>query len=55
MVIVDVGLANILEVTPTLEMEIRKAQPADIELQKRVKSPVVGQTPDFSKDKLGTL
>ena len=35
LVIVDAGLANILEVTPTLEMEIRKAQPADANLQRR--------------------
>ena len=42
LVIVDVGLANILEVTLTLEEEIRKAQPADIKLQKRAKSPMVG-------------
>ena len=32
LVIVDAGLANILEVTPTLEMEIRKAQPGDADL-----------------------
>ena len=55
LVIVDVGLANILVVTPTLEEEIRKAQPADIKLQKHAKSPMVEQTPDFSKDKFGTL
>ena len=42
LVIVDAGLANILEVTPTLEEEIRKAQPADIKLQKHAKSPMVG-------------
>ena len=40
LVIVDAGLANILEVTPTLEVEIRKAQPADIKLQKCDKSPI---------------
>ena len=55
LVIVNAGLANVLEVTPTLEEEIRKAQLADIKLQKRVKSPMAGQTPDFSKHKLGTL
>ena len=54
-VIVDVGLANILEVTPTLEEEIRKAQPADTNLQKHAKGHMVEQTSDFSKDKLGTL
>ena len=37
LVIVDAGLANILEVTPTLEMEIRKAQPADAKLQRCAK------------------
>ena len=31
LVIVDAGLANILEIAPTLEEEIRKAQPADTE------------------------
>ena len=36
LVIVDAGLTNILEVTPTLEMEIRKAQPGDANLQRRV-------------------
>ena len=35
LVIVDAGLANILEVAPTLEAEIRKAQLADAELQRR--------------------
>ena len=33
LVIVDDGLANILEVAPTLEEEIRKAQPTDTVLQ----------------------
>ena len=55
MVIVDAGLANILEVTPTLEVEIRKAQPADAELQIRANGQMAEQTPDFSKDKFGTL
>ena len=55
LVIVDAGLANILEVTRTLEEEIRKAQPADIDLQKRAKHMVAGQTSDFSKDQFGTL
>ena len=50
LVIVDAGLTNILEVTPTLEMEIRKAQPDDAKLQKHAR-----QLPDFSKDKFGTL
>ena len=54
LVIVDAGLANTLEVTPTLEEEIRKAQTADIKLQKRAKGPMAGQTPNFSKDKFGT-
>ena len=55
LVIVDAGLANILEVTPTLEEEIRKAQPAVIKLQRRAKSLMAGQTPDFSKDKFSTV
>ena len=50
LVIVDAGLTNILEVTPTLEMEIRKAQPDDAELQKHAR-----QLPDFFKDNFGTL
>ena len=40
LVIVDVSLGNILEVAPTLEEEIRKAQPADTVLQKRAKNMV---------------
>ena len=44
LVIVEAGLANILTVTPTLEEEIRKAQPGDVNLQKCIKSS------DFSKD-----
>ena len=55
LVIVDAGLANILEVTRTLEVEIRKAQPADAELQRRAKGQMAEQTPDFSKEKFGTL
>ena len=55
LVIVDASLANILEVAPTLEEEIRKAQPADTVLQKRAKNMVAGQTSDFSKDQFGTL
>ena len=55
LVIVDAGLAKILEVAPTLEEEICKAQPADIKLQKCAKSPMAGQTPNFFKDKFGTL
>ena len=55
LVIVEAGLANILEVTPTLEEEICKAQPADIKLQKRAKSLTAGHTPNFSKDKFSTV
>ena len=55
LVIVDAGLANILEVAPTLEEEICKAQPDDIDLQKRAKNMVAGQTSEFSKDQFGTL
>ena len=55
LVIVDAGLSNILEVTPTLEEEIRKAQPKHTVLQKRAKNMVAGQTSEFSKDRFGTL
>ena len=54
-VIVDAGLANILEVTPTLEAEICKAQPADTNLQKRAKGQMAKQASDISKDEFGTL
>ena len=47
LVIVDAGLANILEIAPTLEEEIDKAQPADTVLQKRVKRMIAGQTSIF--------
>ena len=50
LVIVDAGLANIMEITPTLEDEIRKAQPNDPMLQKHARRKMAGQTPDFSKD-----
>ena len=49
LVIAEAGLANILTITPILEEEIRKAQPGDAKLQKRIKSS------DFSKDQYGTL
>ena len=49
LVIVEAGLTNILKVTPTLEEEIRKAEPSDADLQKRVKLS------NFSKDRCGTL
>ena len=55
LVIMDAGLSNILEITPTLEEEIRKAQPADTKLQRYAKGQMTEQTPDFSKDKFGTL
>ena len=55
LVIVSAGLANIMEVTPTLEEEIRKAQSDDTVLQKRAKSMLAGQTSNFSKDQHGTL
>ena len=55
LVIVDAGLANILEITPTLGEEIRKAQPANTVLQKQAKRMIAGQTSDFSKGQLGTL
>ena len=55
LVIVDAGLANILEVAPTLEEEIRKAQPADTKLQRHAKGQMAKQASDFSKDEFGTL
>ena len=50
LVIFDASLANILEVTPTLEDEMRKAQPDDPALQHHVKRMIEGKTQDFSKD-----
>ena len=47
LVIVEAGLANIMKITPTLEDEIRKAQPDDPVLQKYVKHMLEGQTSDF--------
>mgnify|MGYP005837315361 CR=1 FL=1 len=44
LVIVDAGLANMLEVTPTLEDEIRRAQPDDSALQHHVKRMLDGKT-----------
>ena len=55
LVIVNAGLANILEVTPTLEEEIRMAQADDKILQGYLKRLDEGKTQDFSKDTLGTL
>ena len=55
LVIVDAGLANILEVTPTLEDEIRMAHQEDSALQHHVKRMQEGKTQDFCKDKQGTL
>ena len=55
LVVVDAGLSNILEITPTLEMEIRKVQLGDAELQKHAKGQMASQPPDFFKDKFGTL
>ena len=43
----DAGLTNILEVIPTLEMEIYKAQPDDAKLQKHARQP-----PDFLQGQL---
>ena len=44
LVIVDASLANILEVTPTLEDEIRRAQTDDVTLQSHVKRMQGGKT-----------
>ena len=53
--IVEASLANILEVTPTLEEETRKAQPDDHVLQRHAKNMIAGRTSNFSKDHFGTL
>ena len=50
LVIVDVGLANILEIAPTLEDEIRMAQADDKILQGHLRRLQKGKTRDFSKD-----
>ena len=42
LVIVEAGLANVMVMTPTLEDEIRKAQPDDTILQKYVKHMLAG-------------
>ena len=55
LVIIGAGLANIMEVTPTLEEEIHKAQPDDTVLQKHARRMLAGHTSDFSKDQQGTL
>ena len=55
LVIIDTGLAIMMEVTPTLEDEIRKAQPNDPVLEKHARRMLAGQTSDFSKDQQGTL
>ena len=55
MVIVDAGIVNILEVTPTLEEEIRVAQADNKSLQIYFERLREGNTQDFSKDALGTL
>ena len=55
MVIINSGLANTMEVTPTLEDEIRRAQSDDPVLQNHVNRMLEGKTQDFSKDQQGTL
>ena len=44
LIIVDTGLANMMEVTPTLKDEIRKAQEDDPVLEKHVRCMLEGQT-----------
>ena len=53
--IVDASLANILEVAPTLEDEIHRAQVDDVLLQFHAQRMQEGKTQDFSKDQQGTL
>ena len=55
LVIVNAGLENILEVTPTLEDEIRMAQADDKILQGHLIRLQKGKTQDFPKDAQGTL
>ena len=55
LVIINAGLANILEVTPTLEEEIRIAQAEDKILQVYIKNLHEGKTQDFSRYAMGTL
>ena len=50
LVIIDVRLANILEVAPTLEEEIRIAQADDKLLKIYVHKMHKGHAPDFSRD-----
>jgi len=44
-----------LEVTPTLEQEIRKGQLDDVKLQEIVENIVIGKAPGFRIDESGTL
>ena len=44
-----------LEVTPTLEQEIRKGQLDDVKLQEIVENIVIGKAPGFRIDENGTL
>ena len=55
LVIVDASLANILEVAPTLEVEIRRSQADDVLLQFHAERMQEGKTRDFPKDQQGTL
>ena len=55
LVITDARLANILEVAPTLEEEIRSAQADDKLLKIYVQKMHKGHAPDFSRDQQGTL
>ena len=55
LVIIPAGLANILEVTPTVEEDIRIAQADDKIMQVYLKGLQEGKTHDFSRDAWGTL
>ncbi|XP_073363219.1 uncharacterized protein [Aegilops tauschii subsp. strangulata] len=52
---VDTGISNMMDVTPTLEDEICRAQSDDPVLEKHVNRMLEGKTQDFSKDQQGTL
>ena len=53
--ILDASLASLLEVAPTLEGEILRAQAYDMSLQSHAKHMREVNTEDFSKDQQGML
>jgi hypothetical protein len=55
LIIVEADCTNMLEVTPTLEEEIRKAQADDSLLQHHITRMQAGKNQDFLIDEQGTL